>query len=343
MTLPTHPTDPTPAPAIHIVDDYADFRDGLAYTLRSHGLDCVTWASGEAFLAGPVWPRRGVVILDIDFEPPGSMNGLQIFGRLLQQRCPMPVIFLTGPHGHDVRLAVEQVTRRADVDYFSKQASVDRDLLPAIRRFLEREPGLRRAAEHERRVLQAVLDELTPAEREVIGRVLRGQTNYGIARELGKEEGVVELQRASAMRKLLGDSRSPQLLAQTLQPLLERHRVGSVTELARHELLHRLGLLDALARDVLMAAAEGRSDAWIARAHGWLDEHDRQRRHRERVREHLDRALALMQADTTRQVRKWLAWLGDPPDEAATVDGPGDTGGPCKPSSASPLPSSPSS
>ena len=89
--------------------------------------------------------------------------------------------------------------------------------------------------------------------------------------------------------------------------------------------------------------AEGRSDAWIARAHGWLDEHDRQRRHRERVREHLDRALALMQADTTRQVRKWLAWLGDPPDEAATVDGPGDTGGPCKPSSASPLPSSPSS
>jgi hypothetical protein len=79
---------------------------------------------------------------------------------------------------------------------------------------------------------------------------------------------------------------------------------------------------------VLMAAVEGRSDTQIARAHGWLDEADRERRYRAVVQGHLDRALALMQADAVRQVRKWLGWLGysDPP---------------CSPSSPSPSPSSP--
>lgn len=312
-------------PLVHVIDDYDEFRDGLLYTLRADGFEARGYASGEAFLSTPLWNRRGVVTLDIDFDlaPPGAMNGLQIFNRLLALRCPMPVVFLTGPHGGDVRLAVQQVTRRSDVDFFSKQASPD-ELKDTLRRFLDREPALRQAAEEDRRLLQIVLDGLTPAEREVISRVLRGQTNYGIARELNKEEGVVELQRASALKKLLGDSRSPQLLVETLRPLLDRYRAESLTALAEHELVHRLGLLDPLARDVLMAAVDGSSDTQIARAHGWLDEQDRERRHRAVVQGHLDRALALVQADAVRQVRKWLGYFG-----------------PCRPSSPSPSPSSP--
>lgn len=313
------------APRVHVVDDYAEYRDGLLYSLRAEGFEARGYASGEVFLAEPLWLRRGVVTLDIDFDPPGSMNGLQIFNLLLAQRCPMPVIFLTGPHGNDMDLALDQVglRGRADVHFFSKQAPLDK-LKDKIRLFLAREPALRREAEEERRLLQLVLDVLTPAEREVISRVLRGQTNYGIARELNKEEGVVELQRASAMKKLLGDSRSPHLLVELLRPLLDRHGAESLTALAEHELVHRLGLLDPLARDVLMAAVDGRSDTQIARAHGWLDETDRERRHRAVVQGHLDRALALVQADAVRQVRKWLGYFG-----------------PCRPSSPSPSPSSP--
>jgi FixJ family two-component response regulator len=316
---------PTPEPSlVHVIDDYDEFRDSLLYNLRADGFDACGYTSGEAFLAAPLWPRRGVVTLDIDFDlaPPGAMNGLQLFNRLLAQRCPMPVVFLTGPHGGDVRMAVQQVTRRPDVDFFSKQAPLD-ELKATVRSFMAREPALRQAAEQERRLLQIVLDGLTPAEREVISRVLRGQTNYGIARELNKEEGVVELQRASALKKLLGDSRSPQLLVETLRPLLDHHGAESLTALAEHELLYRLGLLDPLARDVLMAAVDGRSDTQIARAHGWFDEADRERRYRTVVQGHLDRALALVQADAVRQVRKWLGYFP-----------------PCKPSSPSPSPSS---
>ncbi|WP_338413476.1 response regulator [uncultured Sphaerotilus sp.] len=320
---PHHPA--AEAPLVHVIDDYDDYRNGLLYNLRSDGFEAQGYASGEAFLATPLWPKRGVVTLDIDFDlaPPGAMSGLQIFNRLLAQRCSMPVIFLTGPYGGDVRLAVQQVTRRAEVDYFSKQAPLD-ELKATIRSFMAREPALRQVAEQERRLLQIVLDVLTPAEREVISRVLRGQTNYGIARELNKEEGVVELQRASAMKKLLGDSRSPQLLVELLRPLLDHHGADSLTALAEQELLYRLGLLDPLARDVLMAAVDGRSDTQIARAHGWFDETDRERRYRGVVQGHLDRALMLMQADAVRQVRKWLGYFPS-----------------CSPSLPSPPPSSP--
>jgi two-component system response regulator DctR len=309
---------------VHVIDDYDDYRDGLLYSLRADGLEARGYASGEAFLAEPLWLRRGVVTLDIDFDlaPPGAMSGLQIFNRLLAQRCPMPVIFLTGPHGGNVRLAVQQVTRRPDVDFFSKQAPLD-ELKATIRNLMAREPALRQEAEEDRRLLQLVLDTLTPAEREVISRVLRGQTNYGIARELNKEEGVVELQRASALKKLLGDSRSPQLLVETLRPLLDRHGAATLTALAEQELQYRLGLLDPLAREVLMAMVANQSDAQIARAHGWFDEADRERRHRAVVQGHLDRALALMQADAVRQVRKWLAWYAEQhPDQPRWTDDP---------------------
>lgn len=321
---------PAGRPMVHVVDDYDVFRDGLIYNLRADGFEACGYASGEEFLATPLWPKRGVVVLDIDFDlaPPGSMSGLQIHHRLLGLRCAMPVLFLTGPHGNDVRLAMTQSRLWAkghcsEGDFFPKHMPMD-ELMREIRHYLSREPALRQAAEHDRRLLQTVLDGLTPAEREVISRVLRGQTNYGIARELNKEEGVVELQRASAMKKLLGDSRSPQLLVELLRPLLDRHGADSLTALAEHELVHRLGLLDPLARDVLMAAVDGRSDTQIARAHGWLDETDRERRYRAVVQGHLDRALALVQADAVRQVRKWLGYFG-----------------PCRPSSPSPSPSSP--
>lgn len=308
MTESAHPSDPSGQPMVHVLDDYADFRDGLVYSLQAHGLEARGHPSGEAFFAAYRWGWRGVITLDIDFEPPGAASGLQIFDRLLALRCPMPVIFLTGPHGHDVRLAVSQVTRRADVDFYAKQTA-PAELRAAIGRAMAREPLLRERAEQERRLLQIVVAELTPAEREVLARVLRGQTNYGIACELGKEEGVVELQRASGLRKVLGERRSPQALVEELKPLIDAQGASDLVDLARRELRERLALLSPLQQGLLEAALAGRSDVQIARQLGWHDEADRERRWRPRVQEALDDALALLQARSTTQLRRWLAWL----------------------------------
>jgi two-component system response regulator DctR len=310
---------------VHVVDDDDEYRDGLLYSLRAEGFEARGYASGEAFLAAPLWLRRGVVTLDIDFEPPGSMDGLQIFRQLLARRCPMPVIFLSGPHGNNRELALTQAGLRSlhDVWMYSKQDPLHQ-LKDKIRLFLSREPALRQAAEEDRRLLQLVLDVLTPAECEVISLVLGEQTNHSIAHELKKKEGVVELQRSSALKKLLGYSRSPLLLSEKLSPLLRRYGAESLTALAEQELRYRLGQLDPLASSVLMAAVAKHSDTQIARAHGWFDEADRERRYRSVVQGHLDRALALMQADAVRQVRKWLGYFAS-----------------CSPSSPSQFPSSP--
>lgn len=314
---------------VHVVDDDDKYRGSLLYSLDAEGFAARGYSSGEAFLAESLWQRRGVVTLDIDFEPPGSMDGLQIFRQLLARRCPMPVIFLSGPHGNNRELALTQAGLRSlnDVWMYSKQDPLPQ-LKDKIRLFLSREPALRQAAEEERRLLQIVLDVMTQAEREVIGLVLDGAPNKTIAHLLGKEVGVVELQRTSGLQKLLGDSRSTMVLGETLFPLLRRHEATSLVALAEQELHYRLGQLDPLAHDVLMAAVADQSHAQIARAHGWYDEADRERRYRGVVQGHLDRALALVQADAVRQVRKWHGSLGysDPP---------------CKPSSPSPSPSSP--
>jgi FixJ family two-component response regulator len=314
---------------VHVVDDDDEYRDGLLYSLRAEGFAARGYPSGEAFLAEPLWQRRGVVTLDIDFEPPGSMDGLQIFRQLLARRCPMPVIFLSGPHGNNRELALTQAGLRSlnDVWMYAKQDPLHQ-LKDKIRLFLSREPALRQAAEEDRRLLQTVLEVLTQAEREVVSLVLLQRPNDSIAQELNKVVGVVEQQRGRAFEKLLGYSHSPLLLSEKLSPLLPYKGAGSLVALAEQELDHRFGLLDPLAQDVLMAAVDKRSHAQIARAHGWFDEADRERRYRAIVQGHLDRALALMQADAVSQVRKWRNSLG--------YSNP-----PCKPSSPSPSPSLP--
>ena len=103
-----------PTAAIHIVDDDADVRDGLAWLFDSRGYQAATWHGGDEFLqalgpqaAGAEW-GHAVVLLDIRMAP---LSGLATFERLQQLGCPWPVLFLTG-HG-DVGMAVAAVKRGA--------------------------------------------------------------------------------------------------------------------------------------------------------------------------------------------------------------------------------------
>ena len=99
-------------PAIHIVDDDADFREGLAWLFDSRGHQAQTWAGGDVFLEAlrarlPYW-GPAVVLLDIRMEP---LSGLATFEELKSLGCPWPILFLTG-HG-DVSMAVAAVKNGA--------------------------------------------------------------------------------------------------------------------------------------------------------------------------------------------------------------------------------------
>ncbi|HEX5737986.1 MAG TPA: response regulator, partial [Hydrogenophaga sp.] len=101
-----------PEPAIHVVDDDADFRDALAWLFDSRGHPVRSWDSGQAFvqMARALQPRwtPAVVLLDIRMEP---LSGLATFEALVDMVCPWPVLFLTG-HA-DVSMAVQAVKKGA--------------------------------------------------------------------------------------------------------------------------------------------------------------------------------------------------------------------------------------
>lgn len=310
---------------IHVVDDDAAFRAGYAMNLRAEGLPIQPYDSAEAFLAEPLWPKRGVVSLDIDFAP-GQLNGLQAFDRLLAEGSSMPVVFLTGPHDKDVRMAVSLVTRRADVEFFPKHATAesagasDAPLIEALRRFLRAEPALWRQAEDERAVLQCVLDELTPAERRVLNFLVhdRGLKSFTIASELGKTEGVIELQRLSGQRKLLGEGRSRPSVAERVGPVLRRHGLSDLQALARVELLRRLALLSPLERRLVLLLADGRSPTQVARTLGWPPTDEKGRNPSQQVEHQARRAWILLQSSGASQLRRWcLSTLDGVPEEAS--------------------------
>ncbi|HQY07569.1 MAG: response regulator [Burkholderiales bacterium] len=301
-------------PQVHVVDDYADFRQAFMLNLTSRGLKVQGHPSGEAFLETPVLTRRGVVVLDIDFDPPGSLNGIQIYQEMLRQRSPMPVIFLTGPHGEDVHVAVELMSRRVGKTYFfAKSTDFETRILPKVLDFLDSERSDLLALERDRFTAQWLLDKLTSRERDVLQGVLDGQKTLAIALDLGIAESMVEELRASLMDKL-GVKRQPAALGALVMPVLERHQASSVQDFVRRELALRLSLPTPREQemlDLVLRSARGIDEA--AKVAGCSAD---------QVRAVLQSALVRMQAPSIRTVRKWRALQGraDPDDlgECAT-------------------------
>ncbi len=182
------------APTVHVVDDDAATRDALSFLLRSRGLHTQAFESGEAFLAALGDEAEGCLLLDVRMD---GMSGIEVFDRLLERRCPMPVLFLTG-HG-DVPLAVTALKRGA-FDFvekpFNDNALVDR-VLEAMRSGEARRQELQAQA-----TLDALLASLTLRERQVMDHVLAGEPNKQIADALGISMRTVEVHRARLFEKM---------------------------------------------------------------------------------------------------------------------------------------------
>ena len=185
-------------PLIHVVDDDADFRDGLAWLLESRGLKVSAWTGGEAFLASlqtTPWPWTCcVLLLDIRMEP---LSGLATFEQLKTLGWPWPVLFLTG-HG-DVSMAVAAVKHGA-WDFlekpFQNNLLVDRVEAAQQAALAMAEDGLKRQQ------FQRALAGLSVRENEVLHELLQGHYNKNIADHLGITARTVEFHRANIFEKL---------------------------------------------------------------------------------------------------------------------------------------------
>lgn len=188
----------TTSKTVFVVDDDDAVRDSLAMLISSVGLAVETFESAAEFLAVYVPSRPGCVVLDI--RMPG-LSGLDLQQRLKAMGATLPIIFISG-HG-DVPMAVRAM-RRGAVDFLLKPFN-DQELLDRIHHALELEKDRRREKNLRRNVEQRMVL-LTPREKEVMGRVIEGETNKVIASRLGLSRRTVEIHRARVMEKMQATS-----------------------------------------------------------------------------------------------------------------------------------------
>ena len=183
---------------VYVVDDDAAISRSLARLIRSVGLDTVTFPSAQAFIDHP--RSTGPACLVLDVRMPG-LGGLDLQTRLGDARKTLPIVFITG-HGN-VPTSVRAMKGGA-VDFLQKPFNDD-ELLGAIHRAL----ALSRQAHaeaSERSEIERRVRSLTPREREVMERVVKGLLNKQIAADLGAAEKTVKVHRGRVMQKMQASS-----------------------------------------------------------------------------------------------------------------------------------------
>ena len=179
---------------VSIVDDDEAIRDALAWLFQSRGVKAETFASARDFLAAWTPERRGCLVLDIRME---GMTGLELFDRLSEMNCSLPVIFLTG-HG-DVPMAVSALKKGAR-DFVEKPFN-DNDLVDRVIDALTWDAA-QSESEADAASLAARLAALTLRERQVMDLVLAGKLNKVIADDLGITMRTVEVHRSHVFEKM---------------------------------------------------------------------------------------------------------------------------------------------
>ena len=181
-------------PSVFIVDDDRDVRDGIARLLRAAGLSHRAFASAAEFLDAWEPGFAGCILLDLAM--PG-FDGLALQRELKSRGIALPVVFLTGQA--DVPQTVQAM--KAGASDFLMKPPAKEQLLAAVRAAMVKDAKRceQGAVDAEDR---SKLQSLTPRERQVFDRVVRGQLNKQIAAELGTVERTVKFHRAAVMRKL---------------------------------------------------------------------------------------------------------------------------------------------
>jgi FixJ family two-component response regulator len=195
------PKPPEPASAqqiVFVVEDDASMRRALSNLFESVGLGVEAFGSASEMLQRKLPDVASCLVLDVRL--PG-LSGLDFQAELAKANIHIPIIFMTG-HG-DIPMSVRAMKGGA-VDFLTKPFR-DQEMLDAVVTAIERD---RKRRETDKMIadLQALLETLTPREREVFTLVSSGLMNKQIAAELGLAEITVKIHRGHIMKKM--DARS---------------------------------------------------------------------------------------------------------------------------------------
>jgi len=174
---------------ICIVDDDASVRDSLSLVLGLKGYDCRTYESAESFLSS-LPNRPACIILDLKMT---GMSGLELQNRLLSQKVPVQIIFLTA--FADVQVMREAFLGNA-VDFLEKPFVLEQ-LLESINRSLHNLSATTEITEKNQK-----LSLLTPREKEVFDVLAQGKSHREIGELLKSSPRTVEVHKGRVLEKL---------------------------------------------------------------------------------------------------------------------------------------------
>ena len=183
------------ATVVHVVDDDESFRTSTARLLRALGYEVMVYESAQALLEQlPDDGGASCVLLDVQI--PG-VSGPELQSRLVELGSALPIVFITG-HG-DIPMTVQAIKAGAE-DFLTKPVPKDK-LIDAIERAVSRHRIVR--DQYLRLQSQrSLIAKLTPRERQVFERVVRGKINKQIAFELGATVRTIKAHRQRVMKKL---------------------------------------------------------------------------------------------------------------------------------------------
>jgi FixJ family two-component response regulator len=185
-------------PLVFIVEDDPSMQRALGNLFQSVGLEIEVFGSASDMLHSKLPDVASCLVLDVRL--PG-LSGLDFQTELAKANIHIPIIFMTG-HG-DIPMSVRAMKGGA-VDFLTKPFR-DQDMLDAVVKAIERDRK-RREADRIAANLQALLDTLTPREREILALVSSGLMNKQIAAELGLAEITVKIHRGHIMKKMAARS-----------------------------------------------------------------------------------------------------------------------------------------
>lgn len=187
MTAPT-------SPLIHLIDDDAAVRDGLALLIGTVGLRVQTWADPLAFAAG--FDRDGIGAIVLDVRLPG-IGGLALLDRLVGEGVDQPIVMLTG---HGTVDLCRRAFKSGAAEFLEKPVN-DELLLETLQNAIRQHVRSRQRHQADRRARERFA-RLSEREREVLALIVGGLTNKEIGRALALSPRTVETHRANLFAKL---------------------------------------------------------------------------------------------------------------------------------------------
>ncbi len=183
---------------VYLVDDDAAVVSALSLLLETVGMNVKSFLEPTVFLRQFPNLTPGCIILDIRMP---QISGLKLQQRLVESGCNWPIIVISG-HG-DIE-ACRKAFRIGAIDFLSKPID-EQDLIDAVQKgHLQLAQTQAEAAEKVE--AQALLDQLTAREKEVLDLITRGFVTREIATSLDLSPRTVESHRAHIVTKLGSNS-----------------------------------------------------------------------------------------------------------------------------------------